>query len=136
MKKLFSSKYSANAVNAGMLVLRLGLGIIMLVNYGFHKITHFSETARHMPNLLGMGTTVNTSLIIFAEFFCSLFIILGLFTRFACIPLIIAMCVVLYKVTHLDFFGQGEKAALFLTGFIAILLIGPGKVSVDSMMGK
>jgi putative oxidoreductase len=46
------------------------------------------------------------------------------------------MSVVLYKVTHLDFFGQGEKAALFLTGYLAILLIGPGKVSVDGMIGK
>ena len=133
---MFSSKYSANAVNAAMLVLRLGFGILMVVNYGFQKITHFSETARHIPNLLGMGTTVNTALIIFAEFFCGLFIILGLFTRFACIPLIIAMSVALYKVSHLDVFGQGEKAALYLTGFIAILLIGPGKVSVDGMMGK
>jgi putative oxidoreductase len=136
MKKLFSSKYSANAVNAAMLVLRLGLGILMLVGHGFQKITHFSLTAQHVPNLLGMGTTVNASLIIFAEFFCSLFLILGLFTRFACIPLIIAMSVALYKVNHLDFFGQGHAAALYLTGFVAILLIGPGKVSVDGMMGK
>jgi len=42
----------------------------------------------------------------------------------------------LYKVNHLDFFGQGHAAALYLTGFVAILLIGPGKVSVDGMMGK
>jgi putative oxidoreductase len=136
MKKLFSSKYSANAVNAGMLVLRLGLGILMLVGHGFQKITHFSQTAEHMPNLLGMGSTVNAALIIFAEFFCSLFVILGLFTRFACIPLIIAMSVALYRVAHLDFFGQGHLAAIYLTGFITILLIGPGKVSVDGMIGK
>lgn len=136
MKKLFSSKYSANAVNAGMLILRLGLGSLILVKYGFQKITHFSETAQHMPNLLGMGGTVNAVLIIFAEFFCSMFLIIGLFTRFACIPLIIAMSVALYKVAHLNFLGQGQLAALYLTGFIAILLIGPGKVSVDGMMGK
>ena len=136
MKKLFSSKYSANAVNAGMLILRLGLGSLILAGHGFQKITHFSETAQHMPNLLGMGGTVNAALIIFAEFFCSLFLILGLFTRFACIPLIIAMSVALYKVAHLNFLGQGQLASLYLTGFIAILLIGPGKVSVDGMMGK
>lgn len=136
MKKLLSSKYSANAVNAAMLILRLGLGTLMVVKYGFQKITHFSETASHMPNLLGMGGTVNAALIIFAEFFCGMFLILGLFTRLACIPLIIAMSVILYRVTHFDFFGQGHLAALYLTGFIAILLIGPGKVSVDGMMGK
>lgn len=136
MKKLLSTKYSANAVNAAMLILRLGLGTLMVVKYGFQKITHFSDTASHMPNLLGMGGTVNAALIIFAEFFCSMFLILGLFTRLACIPLIIAMSVILYRIAHFDFFGQGHLAALYLTGFIAILLIGPGKVSVDGMMGK
>src|SRR5665647_2144506 len=130
MKKLFSSKYSAGSVNAGMLVLRLGLGILM-ISHGYQKITHFSATAQHMPNLFGLGGTVNASLIIFAEFFCSLFLILGLFTRLACIPLIIAMSVALFKVNNGDFFGQGHLATVFLVGFITILFIGPGRISVD-----
>ncbi len=136
MKKLFSVKYTTDAVYAGMLVLRLGLGILMMVIYGYQKITHFSTTAEHMPNLLGMGTTINTSLVIFAEFFCSLFLILGLFTRLACIPLIITMCVALYKANNMDVFGHGQLSALFLAGFITILFIGPGKISVDGMIGK
>jgi putative oxidoreductase len=135
MKKLFSSKYSAGSVNAGMLVLRLGLGILM-ISHGYQKITHFSSTAQHMPNLLGLGGTINASLIIFAEFFCSLFLILGLFTRLACIPLIIAMSVALFKVNNADFFGQGHLAAVFLVGFITLLFIGPGRISVDGMIGK
>lgn len=135
MKKLLSAKYSAGAVNAAMLFLRIGLGILMF-HHGFEKITHFNETAQHMPNLLGMGKTINASLIIFAEFFCSLFLILGLFTRLACIPLIIAMSVALYKAANLDFFGQGQAPSLFLVGFIALILIGPGKFSVDEMIGK
>ena len=135
MKKLFSSKYSAGAVNAGMLFLRLGLGVLMF-HHGYQKITHFSATAQHVPNLLGMGNTVNTSLIIFAEFFCSIFLMLGLFTRFACIPLIIAMSVALFKAHNLDFFGQGQLTSAFIAGFIAILFIGPGKISVDGIIGK
>ena len=72
MKKLFTTKYTAGAVNAGMFFLRIALGILMF-HHGFQKITHFNETAQHIPNLMGMGKTINTSLIIFAEFFCSLF---------------------------------------------------------------
>ncbi len=135
MKKLFTSKYTPGAVNAGMLFLRVGMGILIF-HHGFQKITHFNETTHYIPNLLGMGKTINTSLIIFAEFFCSLFLILGLFTRLACIPLIIAMSVALYKSTDLDFFGKGEAPSLFLVGFIVLILIGPGKVSVDGMIGK
>ncbi len=135
MKKLLSSKYSAGAVNAGMLLLRLGVGALMF-HHGYQKITHFSATAQHMPNLLGMGSTVNTSLLIFAEFFCSIFLMLGLFTRLACIPLIVAMSVALLKANNLDFFGQGQLPAVFIAAFIAILFIGPGKISIDGMIGK
>ena len=135
MKKLFSSKYSAGAVNTGMLLLRLSLGILM-IHHGYEKITHFNDTAQNMPNLLGMGKTVNASLIIFAEFFCSLFLIIGIFTRLASIPLIIAMGVALFKAHNMDFFGDGQVAAIFLAGFVAILFIGPGKISVDGMIGK
>ena len=69
MKKLFSIKYTAGAVNFAMLLLRVGLGTLMILSHGYQKITHFSATAEKIPNLLGMGTTINTTLIIFAEFF-------------------------------------------------------------------
>jgi putative oxidoreductase len=35
-----------------------------------------------------------------------------------------------------DVFGKGEAAALYLLGFVAILLAGPGRVSLDRMIGK
>ena len=135
MKKLFSSKYSAGSINTAMTVLRLGLGILM-IRHGFEKLSNFSATAQHMPNILNMGGTVNASLVIFAEFFCSMFLILGLFTRLACIPLIITMAVALVKAHHSNIFGEGELAALYLVGYITLLFVGPGRVSVDAMIGK
>ena len=136
MKKLFSTKYSAGAVNAAMLILRLGFGVIMVINHGYQKITHFSNTAEHMPHLFGMSGNVSASLIIFAEFFCGILVALGLFTRLACIPVIIGMGVALYLKHGSSFVGQGEAASLFLIGFLAILFIGPGKISVDGAIGK
>ena len=74
--------------------------------------------------------------VIFAEFFCGVFILLGLFTRLACIPLIISMSVALFYAHKGDFFGDGEKATLFLLGYLALLFTGPGKVSMDKLIGK
>ena len=85
---------------------------------------------------MGIGTTASLALLVFAEFFCSLFLVLGLFTRFAAIPLIIATAVMVFKAHHGDIFGDGETAALYLTGYIVLLLVGPGRVSVDSLIGK
>ncbi len=135
MKKLFSTKYSAGAFNAAMLFLRLGAGALMIM-HGYDKLVHFSAYRAQFINFMGIGTTLSLALVIFAEFFCSLFIMLGLFTRLATIPIIITMLVALFKIHNHHFFGDGQTDSLFLLCFFVILFVGPGKVSVDSMIGK
>ncbi len=135
MSHLLSSKYSAGAVNTALFLLRLVIGILML-RHGYDKIVKFGTLHLNFPDILGIGSTISLVLVIFAEFFCSILLIMGLFTRFACIPLIISISVALFKVHNAAFFGKGEVDALYLIGFIVILLIGPGRVSVDNMIGK
>ena len=135
MKKLLSTKYSAGAFNAAMLVLRLGVGVLMM-NHGYDKLIHYGSRHNKFMDFMGLGPSISLALVIFAEFFCSLFIILGLFTRLAVIPLMIVMGVALFKAHKGQFFGDGEMAAVYLAGYITLLLLGPGRVSVDSMVGK
>lgn len=135
MRKLLSTKYSAGAFSAAMLILRLAPGILMMA-HGYSKLIHFGEMQHKFMNFLGMGSTMSLALVVFAEFFCSLFLIIGLFTRLAAIPLIIATCVMVFKAHNGDVFGDGETAALYLTGYLVLLFVGPGRVSVDSMIGK
>lgn len=135
MKKLFSAKYSAGAVSAAMLLIRLGAGVLMMW-HGYDKLIHFSTYQGQFINFLGLGKTLSLALVVFAEFFCSLFLMLGLFTRLATIPLIITMCVVLFKINNGDVFGKAESVPLYLICFFTLLIIGPGRVSVDSLIGK
>lgn len=135
MKKLLSAKYSAGAVSAAMLILRLGVGILMM-HYGYDKLVHFGEYQGKFMNFMGLGRTLSLALVVFAEFFCSLFLILGLFTRLATIPLIIAMSVVIFKVNEGKVFGDAENAPLYVLCCVTLLIIGPGRISVDSMTGK
>jgi len=135
MKKLLSTKYSAGAFSTAMLVLRLGLGILMMM-HGYDKLVHFAKYQNDFMNFLGIGKTISLALVVFAEFFCSVFLILGLFTRLATIPLIIATCVMVFKAHKGDVFGDGEHATLYLVGYIVLLLVGPGRASIDSMIGK
>jgi putative oxidoreductase len=107
-----------------------------MMMHGYDKLTHFSEYQGKFMNFMGIGQSASLALVVFAEFFCSLFLILGLFTRLAAIPLIIATCVMVFKAHHGDVFGEAETAALYLTGYIVLLFVGPGRVSVDSMIGK
>lgn len=135
MKKLLSTKYSAGAFNTAMLLLRLAVGLLM-INHGYGKLVHFGDMQSKFMNFLGLGQTISLALVVFAEFFCSLFLILGLFTRLSAIPLIVAMSIALFKAHHGDVFGDGEKAALFLGVYLVILILGPGRISVDAMSGK
>jgi putative oxidoreductase len=139
MKKLFSTSVSDNAFSFAMLLLRLCLGGLMLVNHGWDKLIHFSQKSGRFADPFGLGPTASLSLVVFAEFFCAAFIVLGLFTRLASIPLIIAMSVAFIMAHDMNYGagkGGGETSLLFLTGFVAILIMGPGKVSLDRFIGK
>jgi len=118
-----------------MLVLRVVLGIL-LASHGYSKLVAFNSLRHHFMNFLHLGSTISLVLIIFAELFCSIFLILGLFTRFACIPILIAMGVVVFVATHGQILGPGERGTIYFAVTFAILLCGPGKISVDAMIWK
>jgi len=136
MKRLFSTSTSDNAFSFAMLVLRLGVGLPMMINHGLDKLMHFAQKAPRFADPFHIGSTTSLSLMVFAEFFCAAFIILGLFTRLACIPLIIGMSVALFSAHKGEFFGVGESAGIYLACFIALLFTGPGKISLDRFIGK
>jgi putative oxidoreductase len=135
MAKLLSTRYSEGSFTIALFLLRVAAGALMIA-HGYSKLQKFSEMAPTFSDPFHIGSTLSLSLVIFAEFFCSIFIIAGLFTRLACIPLIIEMAVVVVYAHHGRIFDDGEKATLFLAMFITILFVGPGKLSLDKMIGK
>jgi putative oxidoreductase len=136
MKKLFSTRVSENALAFALFVLRVGAGLLIMIKHGFDKLTHFSHIAPRFADPFHIGSTTSLALVVFAEFFCAAFVVIGLFTRLACVPLVIAMSVALFSANKGDFFGKGEAAGMFLIVFFALLFTGPGKVSLDRLIAK
>jgi len=135
MKMLLGIKYSDNGISLGALLLRLAIGAL-LMTHGYHKLVNFASLSSKFADPLHIGSALTLGLAIFAEFFCAIFVLLGLFTRLACIPIIITMAFAVFYAHKGDFFNTGEKATLFLLSSIALLFIGPGKVSADKFAGK
>ena len=135
MNRFLSTKYSAGAFNFGMLILRVVTGLL-LISHGYGKLVSFNKLQYTFMNFMGLGSTVSLILIIFAEVFCSIFLILGLFTRFAVMPIIIGMSVVVFMASHGHIFSSGERGTMYLAASIAILFCGPGKISIDGMLRK
>lgn len=134
MKKLFYHSYSPVAFNIAALILRIVFGLLMLP-HGWDKLSHFAEKKHKFMNFLGLGSSLSLGLATFAEFFCSILLILGLFTRLATIPLLVTIFVIL-NLHHWQFYGPNELEPAFLAAFLAILLFGPGKYSFDAQISK
>lgn len=130
---LNNADYSRTAVDAALLVLRVGFGITMLPN-GLNKVTGFAEKKNDFINFLGVGPSISLSLAIFAELGCSVLLIVGLFTRLATVPLIITALVIVFMAQHGDIFGDGAAGFSYLLVYIAILLAGPGWYSIDALI--
>ena len=136
MKKLFSTNYSETAFNFSMLILRAGFGFLLFFKHGLGKLQHFNEWKNGFSDPLGIGPTPSILLVIFAEVFCSLLVVAGLLTRFAAIVLVILFGVLVFMVHKNDPMSKKELPILFGLGFLAILFCGPGKWSLDKLIGK
>ncbi|RZF62629.1 DoxX family protein [Sphingobacterium corticibacterium] len=136
MKKFFLTvQKGTTSSNLAALILRIGFGILMIPHHGYVKLVEFNERKDGFFDLLGVGSTVSLSLAIFAEFFCSILLILGLFTRLATIPLLITMLVI-FSVHNWELFGKYELGTAFFLAYLSILALGPGKFSMDYLLFK
>ncbi len=117
--------------NIGLLLLRVAPSI-MLLTHGipkFQKLIGGGEIKFGDP--FGIGPLPSLILAIIGEVVCPLLLIIGFKTRWAAIPAALTMATAAFLVHSADPFGVKEKALLFLSFFIVIILLGPGKYSAD-----
>lgn len=119
--------------DVGLLFLRLFVGSFMLT-HGLSKLLNYNEISQTFPPMMGLSSQVGLTLIVFAEFFCSIALIVGLFTRLAAIPLIIGMSVAAFAAHAGQPFGARELPLLYLVIYVTLLLVGPGKIALDTLI--
>ncbi len=117
-------------VDIGLLILRVGTSLLM-IPHGWSKLQDLNVKPVEFYNFLGMGAEFSLLLIVIAEFFCSILLILGIGTRAILIPLIIGMAVVVMMVHGNDPMSDKEHGLLFLVPYIVLFITGPGKYSLD-----
>lgn len=136
MKKIFSTGYSDFSFNLGMFLLRTGFGFLLFFNHGLSKLMNFEERNKTFSDPLNIGSTNSMLLTIFAEAFCSLLLVMGLLTRLASFALVLLFIVIIFWVHKNDPLKEKQMAILFLLVFLTTLLCGPGKWSIDKLIGK
>ena len=134
LKLIFSVKYNSTALNVSLLILRLFVGIFMLT-HGFPKFqTLISGEEIHFADPIGLGVIASYILVVFAEFFCSILLILGIFTRLSTIPLMFSMFVASFISHSGDPFSSKELSLLYMIIFAYIFIMGGGKYSIDNII--
>ncbi len=125
--------------NLGRLFLRLFIGI-MMIQFGVRQIAHFDLVGGEFPAVLGMSSEWSLGVFIGIEMVCSIFIMFGFLTRLMTLPPFIAMVIAEFYLLHnavheapylLTWQSQGFLPVMFLGIYFFILLVGPGKISVD-----
>lgn len=131
----FLEKMTENRTDAGMLLLRVFSGYLILVNHGYAKITAGPERWEKLGGAMArfgidFFPTFWGFMASFSESFCGLFLILGLFTLPASFLLSCTMFVAAYG--HVVT-GKGSPESAFIFGamFLTMLIVGPGKYSLD-----
>jgi len=115
-----------------VLIARLTVGGSMAFAHGLPKLeTLMAGGEIKFYSFLGLGAELSLGLAVFAEFFASLLLAIGFYTRFSLIPLIITMAVAVFAIHGDDPFSKMEKALLYLVAYILLFAFGPGKFSLD-----
>jgi putative oxidoreductase len=136
MKRIFNTDLPGNFGHVALLMFRVVVAILLLT-HGFPKLQRlFSGEEIKFADPYGLGMTTSFVLVIFAEFVCSILVILGLATRLAAIPIMIAMATAVIFAHANDPFGVKEKPLLFLVCFTFLLVVGAGRYSVDNSLRK
>lgn len=135
-KKIFYTGESSGLISIGLLLLRVIVGVFMMT-HGFGKLKMLLGPGEiQFADPIGIGLELSLILAVFAEFFCSILLILGLGTRLAAFPLWFTMFVAGVIVHAADPFGVKEMAFLYGTIYTVILFTGPGKFSIDRLIEK
>ena len=140
LSRFLNARFVPSNTDAGLLLLRIGTGLILFLRHGWEKVSQFTLSNPHFPDPLHIGHSTSWVLAMTADGICSLLIALGVGTRWLALYCFVNIFVAWSLVHHFVFLGKipgadhGELIALYLSAFVALMVAGPGRYSVDAMV--
>ena len=122
--------------NVGMLLFRIAASLEIIVVHGFKKLGIGVPAAEDVPNPLHLPQVLNNVFAIAADVFFPFLVLIGFCTRLATLPTL-AVTLTGYFVVHWhDPLLVRDTPFVYSVVFLLILLMGPGKYSLDNLNYK
>jgi putative oxidoreductase len=122
-------------LNLLILSLRIAVALLMLT-HGIPKLINLLSGNWSFADPIGLGPEISLILVIFAEVFCSVLILIGYKSRLASMPLIFTMLVALLVVHSNDPIFDHWNILLYLLAYGLLLHLGGGKYSLTYYLHK
>lgn len=141
LKKVFFYSAGYTYSNLSRLFLRLFTGV-MFLQLCVRQMLHFDEIVPQFTGFLGMSPEGSMTALLVVELLCAAFIIVGLLTRLAVLPPLALMCAAENfimssgaQIKEQLFNFEPGYPIMFIGIFVFMLLAGPGKISLDYIIG-
>ena len=121
--------------SVGLLILRLVAGGSLFLAHGWPKVLGWRERSANFADPIGIGPVAGFWLVVLAEAVCSLLVMLGWFTRIACVVPIGFFLIAFFIQHAADPFRQKELALMFLAIYTCLFFTGPGRFALDEKFG-
>jgi putative oxidoreductase len=133
---LGSPSFRSPAADTGILLLRLFAGLALALVHGFGKLPPASGFVSRVGGMGFPAPELFAWAAALAEFGGGILLALGLFTRPAALIVAIHFVVVVFVAHTGDPFRARELAMFFGIAAVTILLTGPGRYALDSIISR
>lgn len=130
---IFRADFLPVSTDVGLLVLRVWIGASMLMLHGMGKWQRLMGEEVQFASVFGLSPTVSLALAVLGEAVAPILLIIGFASRWAALLSAITMFMAL-NVGHafaLSGDRSGELPFIFLACFIALVITGFGRFSID-----
>ncbi len=124
----------------GLFLVRVGASAMMVFGHGWGKVENFETLSQKFADPFGLGDRNSLILAIVGEVVAPALVAVGLLSRLAALLTVITMGVAIFYAHGSDPIFPGESgrakemAIMYLIPFLAIVLCGPGKISIDALL--
>ncbi|HYB98986.1 MAG TPA: DoxX family protein [Candidatus Limnocylindrales bacterium] len=119
-------------ISMGLLILRLGAGGMLIYGRAWERVIMIRDTSIAFPDPLGISPELSWAVTIFAEFFCSIFVMLGIVTRLTAAAPFLAMLLSALVLPSGTAWSLREVSFLYALPFFVLTFTGAGDYSFDA----